>query len=203
MRAAHQLRTAAAGVPCVWPPRRRVLYFDIDGTIVKPTFGRVKHAVADGRFERAVQGARFDRIVCVSDAVLLSRVVMEGLIGRGDVAGAVFRFCRGAFRDEGWFRAHVEMVANPLRRAEAIDLEDDWYYADDNARRYLRRAGLPPGCGGLRTLQCRSDSEGHELMAWLEGLVAGRPPRPAPTRVSIRRYPLPDPDSSSYARRRE
>ena len=176
MRVSYQLRTAAAGVPAVWPPRPRVLYFDIDGTLVRPTFGRAKHALAGGRFERILHRAGFDRVVCVSDAVTIARLLAEVAPRRlrADVPSTLFRFCAGVFDDRAWFREHVRAIQDPIERASEFDLREDWYYVDDHAWRYLARAGIPPDDAAERVLQCDPHGEGEDVAAWLTGLAAGR-----------------------------
>lgn len=189
MRVAYQLRTAAAGIPSVWPPRRRVLYFDIDGTLVLPTFGRAKHALAAGRFERLVRRAGFDAIVCVSDAVIISRLVRDmapaGM--RRDVDSMLFRFCGGTFEDRSWFRRWVEHVEDPVQRASEFDRGADWYYIDDHAHRYVARAGIPACEADGRVLACDPHAEGEDVAAWLADLAAGRIDGPA--RHASRRDP--------------
>jgi hypothetical protein len=204
MHAIHQLRTAAVGVPCAWPPRKRVLYFDIDGTLVRPTFGPAKRALAGGRFERLVREAGFDRLVCVSDAVLLSRAVIEHCGCGGEVHPAVYRFCNGTFSDRKWFRHNVDLVQDPTRRASEIDFDTDWYYVDDHAYKHLALAGLDHVGAWGRTLSCDPHAEGHDIVAWLRGLAEARPPGAQGRESQARRYPLSFSErSSSYVRRRE
>lgn len=176
MRVPYQLRTAAAGIPAVWPPRPRVLYFDIDGTLVRPTFGRAKHALADGRFERILHRAGFDRVVCVSDACTIGRLLAEVAPRRLQpcVRTTLFRFCAGAFADRDWFLDNVLSIENPIERAQEFDLGADWYYVDDHAYRYLARAGIAPDDVADRFLQCDPHGEGEDVAVWLAGLAAGR-----------------------------
>ena len=52
----------------------RVLYFDIDGTLL--TESEPKTALADGAFEQAVRAAGFDRLVCVGNVVTTIRFLL-------------------------------------------------------------------------------------------------------------------------------
>lgn len=176
MRVSYQLRAAAAGLPTLQPPRRRVIYFDIDGTLVRPTFGRVKKALGDGRFERILRRAGFDRVVCVSYAVTIARLFAEvgDVSPREETREILFRFCAGAFEDRDWFDANVELVRNPMGRVTEFDFGADWYYVDDRASWYLDRAGLPAANVRERVLQCDPRTEGEDVALWLADLAPGR-----------------------------
>ena len=170
----RQLHAAREGL--CYPPARpkRILYFDIDGTLVQRTFGAAKPALAAGRFERAVRRAGFDEIVCVSDAVLFTRV----LLGRDDhdaeAARVLQRFCGDTVRDARWFRQRVAPVGDPFDRCHEIDVEADWFYVDDHAHTYLERAGLLRYEGCRRVLACRGAGDGEDVLGWLHEIAGAR-----------------------------
>ena len=49
----------------------RILYFDIDGTLLLEDTIHAKSKLAEGRFEDAVRGAGLDKLVCVGTFVKL------------------------------------------------------------------------------------------------------------------------------------
>lgn len=164
----------------------RVLYFDIDGTLVQPTFGPAKPALADGRFEAAARAAGFDRLVCVSDGVLMARALAEhGLV---DPQGHLLRLCAGTVQDEVWFRTHVDGVEDPLHRGRHIDASTDWFYVDDFAPKYLERAHGPAAARlaltSGRALDCSQDADGEQVLQWLHGLATDRASWSSRRRVS-------------------
>jgi hypothetical protein len=193
-----------ADVTCLAAPRpdRRVLYFDIDGTLVQPPFGAAKAALADGAFERAVRAACFDRLVCVSDACLAARMALARGGGASSPWAALFRLCRGTFQDPAWFRLHVDAVTDPLHRAMAIDPCEDWFYVDDRASSYAAQAGLGSQDGCRRILTCRPSGDGSDVLRWLLGLARGAPVRPRRAALPPRDAPYPGPSSTPYAWRR-
>lgn len=147
----------------------RVLYFDIDGTLVDQARGVAKRALAGGRFERLVRAARFDRLVCVDTVPLTS--------GRGrwprrgsDPWRGVFRRCRGTIADYAWLRLHARLVGDPASRGTYIDLDEDWYYVDDHAHAYAARAGIDAPQQGRRILQCEPAGAGLDVHSWLDSL---------------------------------
>jgi hypothetical protein len=152
----------------------KILYFDISGTLVDDG-GRAKPALADGAFERAVRAAGVERLVCVSS--LLTIVEARRMAGQDiDPHGFILGQCGGVFSDEAWFRGTVLMETVPRRRVEAIDESLDWYYVDDYAREYLEHAGrydLEREEIGRRVLVTPADSDGRDVLDWLEGVVAG------------------------------
>lgn len=166
------------------PRAPRLLYFDIDGTLVRQTFGEAKRRLANGRFERAVRAAGFDGVVCVSDAVWMAQALAKD--SGADVHQRLLPYCGGTIQDGTWFRENVELVSDPTRRGEEIDTEVDWYFLDDWAHDYLARAH-----GELfarraeregRVLTCRPDGSGADVLQWLRSL---RPERTRARRPAI------------------
>ncbi len=158
------------------PARPAVLYFDIDGTLVRPTFGAAKPALAAGRFEAAVRRAGFERLVCVSDAVLFGEILASAA-RIGAAHDVVLQLCRGTIRDAAWFGATTRLVADPLQRARFIDIHEDWYYLDDAAFTYLQAVGSPVLDRGVRegrVCACDPGGDGSDVLAWLSAVAARR-----------------------------
>ncbi|MCA9317217.1 MAG: hypothetical protein R3F05_00520 [Planctomycetota bacterium] len=172
-------------------PRERVLYFDIDGTLVHETFGAAKRALADGRFERLVRSAGFDRLVCVSDAVSIGRLIASQRPGE-DLMDTVLQLCGGTLRDSDWFRQNVRPVFDPIHRGRYIDTRHDWYFVDDWAATHLEQAYPSTFIEYLRqgrVLQCNAAGSGDDIVAWLRRIAQ----RPHPGRRAAGRVAAPRP----------
>ncbi|MGE0193381.1 MAG: hypothetical protein AB7T63_15225 [Planctomycetota bacterium] len=167
--------------------RERVLYFDIDGTLVHETFGAAKRALAHGRFERLVRSAGFDRLVCVSDAVSIGRLVAAQRPGE-DLMDTVLHLCGGTLRDGEWFRTHVRPVFDPIHRGRYIDTRCDWYFVDDWATAHLEQAYPSTWIDYLRqgrVLQCNAVGSGDDIVAWLRRIAQRPHRRQRQTRASL------------------
>jgi hypothetical protein len=147
----------------------RVLYFDLDGTLIGQDTGRPKAALLDGRFEDAVRAAAFDSIVCVGSFVGVIHE-MAGVRADYDGPGAILDLCGGTFRDEAWFRRTLGLVRDPWNRAAEIPLDSDWWYVDDLARAFCSRAGredvFRSECG-RRICVPQPDGDGSDVLEWL------------------------------------
>jgi hypothetical protein len=147
----------------------RILYFDLDGTLVHIRTGQLKSSLGGGRFERAVRSARFERLVCVGNAV----AIVHALRDQGhevDGTDMVFRLCSGAFETHDWFCARCALASDPRRRARDIDWRSDWWYVDDLAGRYLAQEGrqdLLTRHRGGRILVPDPAGDGSDLLDWL------------------------------------
>lgn len=153
------------------PSAVRTLYFDIDGTLLRGSFGAPKARLAQGAFERAVRAADVERLVCVGNVVAIVRTLERGQ--RVDGHGMVLRVCQGVFEDEAWFRRVTDLVADPAARAAAIDEARDWFWVDDLAERYCVTAGradLFRAHAGTRILVPAPDGDGGDVLRWLAGL---------------------------------
>jgi len=167
----------------------RILYFDIDGTLVTPASNQAKAALAEGACEQAVRRAGFTSLVCVGSAVSIAHFLdqshsqghsqgnsqgqSQGKLQRkspNDGAGLIYDLCGGAFQDEAWFRSVLRLVPEPEHRGLAIQLQADWYYLDDLARYYLEKDGLGEvftRYQGSRILAPAPEGDGRDVMTWL------------------------------------
>ena len=119
----------------------RLLYFDIDGTLLMLGTGDPKPALAGGRFQAEIRQAQVDRLVCVSNLCHAFHMAKEIDAGY-DSLGMVFTLCKGVFADEEWFRSVTTLIADPEHRTAAIDFSSDWWYIDDMAEQFFDQAGL-------------------------------------------------------------
>jgi hypothetical protein len=148
----------------------KTLYFDIDGTILLEDRNAVKPRLGAGEFESAVRSAAFSKLVCVGNFCAVARAVRE-LRAEYDALGVVFHLCRGAFRDEAWFRSSTVLIEDPQRRVDAIDLAGDWWYLDDSARLYMADAGkIDVFREDVGRRICAPDpvGDGADVLGWLK-----------------------------------
>jgi len=148
----------------------KVLYFDIDGTLIDEDTAKPKPVLADGRFEELVDEAHFDRLVCVGNIASVVQQVAS-LIPTADQKEIVFQYCAGVFKDKALFRKRVELMADPEHRGAHIDFSADWWYVDDLAPYYLNVESngdiLVKECG-RRVFVPRANGDGSGVAAWLE-----------------------------------
>ena len=104
----------------------KVLYFDIDGTVLLDGCDRAKPALAGGRLEAAVREAGVQRLVCVGSFVTVARLMMQ-VDENYDALGMILELCQGAFADSAWFRASTDLVQDADDRARCVDMSDDWW----------------------------------------------------------------------------
>jgi hypothetical protein len=67
----------------------KTLYFDLDGTLVLSSFGQVKPRLDQGRFERGVRRAAFQRLVCVANSVAIISALARSL-GVGGICSSPY-----------------------------------------------------------------------------------------------------------------
>jgi hypothetical protein len=146
----------------------KTLYFDIDGTLLARS--AAKPMLADGAFERAVREAGFERLVCVSQLCASIRG-MGALRPDMDEHAMLMDVCRGTFADPDWFRQAVRLTDNPELRVGGIDMEGDWWYADDLADRFFSSEGRQDEYRehlGIRVYQARTYGDGTGILDWLK-----------------------------------
>jgi len=146
----------------------RILYFDIDGTILRDS--TPKPALADGAFEQAVQDAGFDQLVCVSN-VITTVQFMEKLGQEIDGLGVVFDVCRGTIQDAAWFRSMTTLVSDPEHRARCIDFTADWWYLDDMARWFMEQDEFNEVYEenlGMRIFSPNHNGDSINVLNWLQ-----------------------------------
>jgi hypothetical protein len=146
----------------------KILYFDINGTIVRDY--QCKPALAGGAFEQAVREAGFGSLVCMSNAQSFIKLLDEMGHAAPNPLAVMFDMCWGAFRDADWFYQVTTLVPDPEHRALYIDVATDWWYLDDLAKNYLEnegRASIFETNQGRRILVPTADSDGDEILRWL------------------------------------
>lgn len=155
----------------------KILYFDIDGTVLRNDAPSAKPALGNGRFEELISRAGFDRVVCVGNMITVTRYLAE-VDPDADPAEIVFRYLDGAFVDIEAFRARVVYSEDPEHRARHIDYAADWWYVDDMAAYYLELECLGDVLraeSGRRVFIPRPDGDGSGVAAWLTRAGDGGP----------------------------
>jgi hypothetical protein len=155
----------------------KLLYFDMDGTLVDLMTSEIKSKLANGAFENAVRAAGFERLVFVGNAIEILNFHEQ----RHDGHEIILGLGRGACTDEAWFRRTCSWIDKPGERAAAIDLEQDWWYVDDLAESYLTDAGREAIFKveiGHRVLVPAPRGDGGDVLDWLESSMVGLKPRP-------------------------
>jgi hypothetical protein len=147
----------------------KILYFDVDGTILPRNSSRAKSCLAGGLLESALREAGFTAMVCVGNYASIAH--MTASIDPGyDSLGTLFRMLSTAFTDEGWFRSVTSLVVDAGRRAEHIPFEGDWWYVDDYAPDYLDTAGkshLLSGDLAHRICIPAPNGDGSDIIDWI------------------------------------
>lgn len=146
----------------------KILYFDIDGTLVSPEY-EPKRALAGGAFEQAVREAAFARLVCVSNMGKIIQLLRE--MGKvSDSLGLAFELCRGTFTDEAWFRQMTTLSMDAEHRAESVDYSADWWYLDDLASYFMEKEGrsdLLKANERRRIFAPDPNGSGQDILDWL------------------------------------
>ncbi len=100
---------------------KRILYFDVDGTILLLAKGIPKPALQGGAFEEAVRSTGFSQVICVGNVVNIVHELQH--LGKAvDGSDIVFDLCQGIFRDKKWLKEVLSLVSNPEHRVRDIDL---------------------------------------------------------------------------------
>jgi hypothetical protein len=149
----------------------RTLYFDIDGVLLDYE-DRPKPALIGGVFERALQDAGFDRLVCVSGwaAMAAAPVLRIPIAAQG---WWLHRYLEELFPSAQWFLDRLILCTDPDRRGWSIDTSGDWYYVDDWADEYFVAAhGTELYEAELGRHICRADphSDGSDVLAWVRSI---------------------------------
>lgn len=166
------------------PNHMRTLYFDIDGTLLDYNCKPLKK-LEGGALEQALKSAAIDRLVCVSGRVALVRAAAPGA-GVRDHQLSICRVLAGEgdnrddwwtpnqrhplFPDLEWCLSRLELCNDPDHRAAEIDVEIDWFYADDWAAEFFSEHFGVARCRqelGRRILQVNPHGDGSDVLTWL------------------------------------
>ncbi len=148
----------------------RLLYFDIDGTLLLGDTGEPKAALAHGAFEIAIRQKGFDELICTGNYVDVIHSIEE-IDPSYEGMSELFRVCAGVFTNEDWFRKITTLVKDSLYRAKEIDLNEDWWYLDDLAEYHFVIAELKEvfeSNRGRRIMIPSPTGDGADILDWIE-----------------------------------
>ena len=148
----------------------RLLYFDIDGTLLIGDTGEPKAALAHGAFEMAIRQKGFNELICIGNYVDVIRSIEE-IDTSYDGMSELFRVCAGVFTNEDWFRTITSLVKDSLYRAKEINYNEDWWYLDDLAEYHFGIAGLKKvfeANRGRRIMIPSPNGDGKDILDWIE-----------------------------------
>ena len=152
--------------------KKKTLYFDIHGTILDASTKAVKKNLQNGQLELKIRKLNFDNIFCLGDI----NEIFKGLDDMGQHVESVeilYTLCFDAFTDFSWFVKSINCLKTPEKQFKQLDFKQDWWYMDDQAPSLLRKFGkgeiLKQDCGN-RILIPNPESDGHEIISWLENI---------------------------------
>ena len=162
----------------------RVLYWDIDGTIIDQSIDEaVKPALAGGVFQSWIEAAGFDHTICVSGRATMAR---DALFRPYEIAAgmspeqeevcmrSVWETVYDAFPSFEAFAQLTRLRYENDDRGQAIDLTEDWYYLDDLADHFFIKAygeRVFEEELGRRILMCDPEGDGSDIIAWLRSIA--------------------------------
>jgi hypothetical protein len=148
----------------------RVLYFDIDGTLLDYE-DRPKTALLGGRLQRALIQAGFTKFVCVSGwSDLFASAVLN--LSPEQRKQAVCKLLSDLLEPD-FFKDRLDLIHDTDNRCHAIDVNEDFYYIDDWADEYATKefggeyykAHCP-----RRILRVDPYADGSDILEWLQTL---------------------------------
>ena len=158
---------------------KRILYFDIDGTI-NDYNDRVKPRLANGVLQRALEQSGFDELVCVSGwaTMFLDAQRFHPIPNRSaDLVERIRLVVEDAFPDESLFRQRCTLKFENDNRALHIETNADWYFIDDWAQEFFEKdfgAEAYSSWHGTRILQCDPFGDGTDVLEFIQRLNGGR-----------------------------
>jgi len=150
--------------------KKKLLYFDIDGTVLNSASKAVKSNLQNGKLELKIREAHFDKIYCMGNV----NDIFNGLEEMGqhvDNVEIVYTLCFDAFTDFDWFINHVCCMKNPDQKMNQIQYNEDWWYMDVSAKKFLKNGDSGPDLKqhlGTRILVPKAQGDGEDIITWIE-----------------------------------
>jgi hypothetical protein len=148
--------------------KKKLLYFDIDGTILDSSTKAVKRNLQNGQLELKIREAHFDKIYCVGNV----NEIFKGLEEMGqqvDSVEIIYTLCFDAFTDFDWFMKNVCCAKQSDQRIKEIQFNEDWWYMDVLAERYLdtdESIGVLKQHLGARIFIPKPEGDGEDIINW-------------------------------------
>jgi len=155
------------------PVKKKILYFDIDGTILDKSTKAVKKNLQNGQLELRIRNTNFDKIICVGNI----NDIFKGLQNMGqhvDTVEIMYTLCFDAFTDFDWFTNTVHCSKNENQRIKQIDFSGDWWYMDHSAEKHFRSVGkseILKKQKGNRILIPNPVGNGQDIISWIETIT--------------------------------
>ena len=152
--------------------KKKLLYFDIDKTILDGSTKAVKKNLQNGQLEIKIREIKFDKIFCVGDV----NNIFNGLEEMGqhvDSVEIIYTLCFDAFVDFEWFMNNVYCTKDPEKRIKQIQFTEDWWYMDSLAEKYLKKSGKNEILNkqeGKRILIPRPEGDGQDILNWFDNI---------------------------------
>jgi len=147
----------------------KVFYFDIDGTLLDYE-DAPKEGLINGKLEAALKEANFDFLACVSGWVdIFSTDVMQ--LNLEQRKEAIYQKLSDLFPDEDWFMERLMLIRDSDNRCTHIDLEIEWFYVDDWAEEFFKKAHgeeLYESEMDNRILMCDHALDGSDIIEWIK-----------------------------------
>jgi len=150
--------------------KKKLLYFDIDGTILDGSTKAVKSNLQNGQLELKIRENHFDKIYCIGNV----NDIFKGLEKMGqhiDSVEIIYTLCFDAFTDFNWFMNNVCCTQNPDLRIKQIQFMQDWWYMDVLAKRYFNSGETKKTLKehlGTRILIPEPNGDGKDIINWFD-----------------------------------
>ena len=148
----------------------RVLYFDIDGTLLDNE-DRPKSALLGGRLQHTLMHAGFTKFVCVSGwSDLFASPVLR--LSPEERKRAICKMLKEML-DGDFLEDQLRLAVETDNRCRSIDVNQDFYYIDDWADEYtIKQFGenFYNAHYGKRILRVDPYGDGTDILDWLESI---------------------------------
>ena len=153
-------------------PKRKVLYFDIDGVFVDTLF-EDKIALLNGAFEDRLKKLAFDNYVCLSTWSTIVKTQLNPL-SEAAQKEKIYNMVSGAIKDkEAFLQKLILKDQTEDLRCKHILMEEDWYYMDNQAKRYFTNVfgvSVYEEYLGTRILDVKTEGDGSDIVGWMDQL---------------------------------
>jgi len=154
-------------------PNRKVLYFDIDGVFVDDLF-EDKLALINREFEYRLKKLEFNDYVCLSTWSTIVKIQLIPL-NEEEQKEKIYNMVSGVIKDKEEFIQKL-ILKNQTEelRCKHISMKDDWYYIDNQAKRYFTNVfdvSIYEEYLGTRILNVETEGDGSDIIHWLDKLI--------------------------------
>lgn len=152
--------------------KKKLLYFDIDGTILDGSTKAVKENLKNGQLEIKIKKCHFDKIFCVGSVNDIFKD-LENMGQHVDNTEIVYTLCFDAFTDYDWFVSSIHCLKDSDQQIYPIEFDGDWWYMDcraDNLLKKIGKYGIFTQQVGKRILIPNPTGDGQDIISWLDDM---------------------------------